>query len=138
MKVPEFTENLPSLLAAFPDARVVVTRRSEGEIGPSMVSMFANQMAIQSDAADLAWIEGEVARKIALRKVRLDAALVHHAGRRTAVDFFEFKVGWEPVMSRVYSDLGLSLSDEARITMGAESTRSHSGAHRSHSRQYAR
>ncbi|KLE36009.1 hypothetical protein AAW00_01065 [Aurantiacibacter luteus] len=138
MKVPEFTENLPSLIAAFPEARIVVTRRDEREIGPSMVSMFANQMAIQSDAADLSWIEREVARKIALRKARVESALADFSGPMAVVDFTAFDDGWEPVMSRVYSELGIPLSKEARIGIEIESTRSQKGAHRVHSRQYAR
>ena len=40
-----------------------------------MASLIANQMAIQSDAADLAWIEQEVERKIAMRQDRMESAL---------------------------------------------------------------
>ena len=135
MKVPEFTENLPSLLAAFPDARIIVTRRDVGDIAPSMVSMFANQMAVQSDHADLGWIESEVQRKIALREARVAAALDAFDGAVAEVTFDALNADWEAEMARLYKALGLTLSPDAIAAMRAEHARSAHSPHRHHARQ---
>ena len=134
MKVPEFTENLPSLLSAFPDARVVVTRRDERQIAPSMISMFANQMTIQSDHVDMAWLEGEVARKIALRKQRIDAALATFDGPLVTVAFDALNEDWESEIRRAYGTLDLDLGDKPLAAMREEQVRAENSPHHEHAK----
>ena len=137
LKVPEFCENLPSLLRQFPDARLVVARRDHGDIRNSAVSLVANQMAIMSNACDLAWIEQEWARKVALRRQRIDSFLEHWSGPVTEVDFDKLDADWVAAMRDIYAGLDLDLTDDALGAMQREHDRSAAGPHRSHRLQMA-
>jgi hypothetical protein len=136
LKVPQFAEDLPTLLEQFPDARVVLTHRCEQELLHSAASLVANQMAIQSDHVDFAWIEAEVARKIALRQDRMDHALTGFQGRLTVVEFDALNADWESETARIYADLGLRLDATALASMRAEQSRAAKGRHRVHAQDY--
>src|SRR5690606_23471521 len=110
LKVPQFSEDLPTLLAQFPDARVVLTRRDESELLHSAASLVANQMTIQTDAVDMAWIEQECRGKIALRQDRMDRTLATFGGPLAIVDFATLDQDWEGSVLDIYRQLGLSLS----------------------------
>ncbi|KLE33698.1 hypothetical protein AAW01_05035 [Aurantiacibacter gangjinensis] len=135
LKVPQFAEDLPALLAQFPDARVVMTRRCENDLIRSSASLVANQMAIQSDHADYEWIEAEVARKIALRQERMDAALAAFDGPVADVDFDALGENWETEITRIYATLSLPMSDETLPAMREEQRKASNGAHRHHGKQ---
>lgn len=132
LKVPQFAEDLPALLAEFPDARVVLTHRCEDELIQSAASLVANQMAMQSDHVDFAWIETEVARKIDLRQARMNAALSDFSGPKAVVDFAALNAGWEPEVFRLYNDLGLQLSAQALEAFRREQGRADQSPHKAH------
>lgn len=138
LKVPQFAEDLPALLAQFPDARVVLARRDHADVAKSSASLLANQMAIQSDHADMAWIEAECRRKIALRSARKTAALVAFDGPVAEVEFAALDADWQAEMRRVYGALGLTLDGAALAAMGAEQDQAAQAQHRHHRAAYDR
>ena len=137
LKCPQFSEDLPALLSAFPEARLVVAHRDSAEVHASSVSLVASQMAFQSDHADLARIEREWERKLALRQERMEAALEDFGGPLARVDFEALNKDWRSEITRTYSALGISLTPEALASMEAEQSRSAGGAHRAHRQQIA-
>lgn len=132
LKVPQFAEDLPALLAQFPGARLVVARREPKDVARSAASLVANQMAIQSDSVDLEWIEAEWDRKIALRQERMEATLGSFAGPCAEVDFAALDADWRSEIERVYRELGLTLTHEASGAMEAEQARSARSLHHAH------
>lgn len=132
MKVPQFAEDLPALLAQFPDARLVFTSRGDDEVANSSVSLLANQMAMQSDAVDLDWIKSEAARKIALRSNRMSDALRRIGGPVAHVDFSELDCDWQGVVCRIYNALDLAFTTEAKTAMAHEMQSSAVEAHHQH------
>ena len=141
MKTPQFGEDLPSLFAVLPEARIVVARRSSEDVLQSAVSLVANQMALQTDAAEEVALRAEWQRKIALREERADAALRTFGGRVAEVDFAALGEDWQSAIAEVYDALGLTLDDAARQAMAREMLKGENGAHRRHRsqwRQFAR
>ncbi|MFZ9395314.1 MAG: sulfotransferase family protein [Erythrobacter sp.] len=139
LKVPQFAEELPAMLAQFPDARLVIASRHDDDVLRSAVSVVANQMAIQSDAVDLAWIEAEWRRKLDLRQARVEAALARFTGPVAQVHFDELGEDWEAEIARIYRELGIALSPAARAAMRAEMQgSSRSDAHGAHAAQLDR
>lgn len=133
MKVPQFGEDLSELLAQFPDARVVVSRRAPDEITRSAASLVANQMAIQSDAADLAAIEAEWERKAALRQTRTEAALAKFTGPVAEVDFAQLGEDWKAEIAALYDTLDLEFTAAALAAMTAEQKTNARALHTKHS-----
>lgn len=137
LKVPQFAEDLPALLEHFPDARLVMTKRCPDDLAASSASLVANQMTIQSDKPCIDWIRGEVKRKIALRQERMEEARAAFNGPVAEVDFRDLDADWEAAMARVYADLGMTLSGEARAAMRAEQKRAGHSPHKDHAAQVA-
>ncbi|MEE4288036.1 MAG: sulfotransferase [Erythrobacter sp.] len=135
LKVPTFSENLPELLAQFPDARLIVAERARKEVLRSAVSLVANQMAVQSDGSDLAAITAAWERKIALRDARREAALADWNGPLVRLTFEEMNADWEGAMRRTYRALGLDLTASALAAMRRTMEESAAGVHRAHSAQ---
>ncbi len=138
MKVPAFAEDLTTLLALFPDARLVIAQREPEAVLRSAVSLAANQMALQSDSCDLARIEARWRRKIALREERMAAALADWQGPMARLTFDDLNTDWETAIRRCYADLGLALTPQALAAMRNLMAASASGQHRAHSEQLAR
>lgn len=138
LKVPQFAEELPALLAQFPDARLIVANRHDEDVLKSAVSVVANQMTIQSDTVDLTWIEQEWRRKLDLRHARAEAALAGHEGPVARVHFDELGEDWEAEIARIYAELGLALTAASLTAMRAEMAQSSAGAHGDHAAQLAR
>ncbi len=138
MKVPAFSEDLDTLLTQFPDARLAVSEREGEAVLRSAVSLVANQMAIQSDACDLALIEAQWRRKLALREDRMAQSLAHWGGLITHLQFDALNADWEQEIRRTYSDLELDLTPQALTAMRAIMTASESGKHRAHAEQLDR
>jgi hypothetical protein len=138
LKVPAFAEDLDTLLAQFPDARLVVAKRDSNAVLRSAVSLVANQMAVQSDNCDLARIETEWQRKLALREERMEAVLSGWNGPITYLHFDALNAQWQSEIARTYSELGLTLTDAALEAMQREMAMSAGGVHRAHSEQLAR
>jgi hypothetical protein len=135
MKVPQFAEDLQPLLAQFPDARVIVSRRNDDDTLRSSVSLVANQMAMQSDHVELDRIKQECRRKIALRAKRLEQALDAFNGPIAEVDFDALGADWETEARRIYAALSIPLSDQAITSMRNEQDRAQSSSHHGHQAQ---
>ncbi len=135
LKVPQFAEDLPALLAQFPDARVVKTKRCPDETAASAASLVANQMVLQSDEVDFDWITAEAARKISLRQNRMEAALSRFTGPLAEVDFVALDSDWETETRRIYAALGMSLSSQALVAMRGEQGRAVASPHTAHGQQ---
>lgn len=138
LKVPAFSEDLATLLAMYPDARLVLASREHSAVLRSAVSLVANQMAIQCDNCNLDWIEAEWTRKLALREARMAAALKDWNGPTARLDFEALNADWEREIKRTYSELGIEFTPQASKAMHLEMADSESGQHRAHSAQLAR
>jgi hypothetical protein len=133
MKCPQFSEILPALLKEFPDARLVIAKRDDEAVLHSCISLVANQMAVQSDAADLSWIEREWQRKLKLRAERMEAALDGFSGHVTHMPFDELGRQPEAAITRAYSELGLELTPKALTAIRRELKRNERSSHHDHS-----
>ncbi|MFW2829410.1 sulfotransferase family protein [Sphingomonas sp. ID0503] len=71
LKVPQFTQDLPALLKAFPDARLIFLHRDVGTVTASSASLVYNQMTLQSHSVDPHWVGEEWSRKVRLREERM-------------------------------------------------------------------
>jgi hypothetical protein len=138
LKVPAFAEDLATLLALFPGARLVLTQRERDAVLKSAISLAANQMAIQSDSCDLAQIEARWRHKISLREERVGAALDGWQGPIARLTFDELNADWEGAVGRCYADLGLTLSGAALLAMRKVMDASGTGHHHAHAQQLAR
>ena len=138
MKVPAFAEDLGTLLARFPDARLVIAHRDHAAVLRSAVSLAANQMAMQSDTCDLAAIEARWRHKIALRESRMAEALAGWQGPVAQLDFDELGADWEGAIRRCYAALGMALTPQALAAMRRQMAASATGHHHAHAEQLAR
>jgi hypothetical protein len=137
LKVPEFTEALPALLALFPEARLVVASRDRGAVLDSTVSLVANQMAVQSDDVDPEQIRTVWKRKIARREQRVAADLASHGAAVSRIDFLDMERDWRLAIAKIYDELGLSLTRQAEQAMERVMSRSDAGLHRQHQKHLA-
>ncbi len=138
LKVPAFAEDLDTLLAQFPDARLVVANRDLDAVLRSAVSLAANQMAIQSDTCDLARIEALWRHKLALREERMERALGQWNGAVAHLHFDALGEDWEREIRHTYDELGLDLTDAALTAMRKQMAGSMDGHHHAHSAQLDR
>jgi len=132
LKVPQFSQDLPALLRAFPDARLVCVSRDTSEVIASSASLVRNQMAVQSDRVDPHWIGREWTRKVALRDARTAAARARSDVPQIDVAFADMDGDWRAEMTRVYRMLELPLTANVLARMGNYAERSRGGAHVRH------
>lgn len=120
LKVPQFMQDLPALLDAFPHARLVRLHRDPAAVVASSASLVWNQMRIQSDRADKAWIGREWLRKTQVRERVAGETL---AGRpdvpRIDVDYEAMNRDWRGEIDRVYDFLGHEISRDVQRKMAA-------------------
>lgn len=107
LKLPQMTQDLPAVLSAFPDARLVVLDRDPAALVASAASLVHSQMRLQSDAVDPHWIGREWLRKVALRRRRTAEALADTDASRVEVSYNAIGADWRGEMRRVYALLGL-------------------------------
>lgn len=107
LKVPQFMQDLPALLAAFPDARLLCLDRDPAALVASSASLVRNQMRLQSDAVDDRWIGREWLRKTRLRARRSAAARARAAVPQLDIGFDAMNRDWRGEMARIYRFLGL-------------------------------
>lgn len=138
LKVPAFAEDLATLLALFPDARLVIARREREAVLKSAISLAANQMAMQSDSCSIRAIEARWQHKIALRESRMALALDGWRGPVARLDFDEINADWEGAIARCYAALGLDLTGDALLAMRRVMAASEDGHHHAHAAQLAR
>jgi hypothetical protein len=117
LKLPQFSQDLDSLLAAFPDARLVCLDRPATALVASSASLAHGQMTVQSDAVDRRWIGAEWLRKVALRQQRMTDARARADVPQVDVGFHAMNDDWESEMRRVYAMLDLPLTEQVRGRM---------------------
>lgn len=138
LKVPAFAEDLATLLALFPDARLVLATREHEAVLRSAISLAANQMAMQSDSCCLAAIEARWRHKIALREARMAEALDGWQGPQARACFDALNEDWQAAITGIYAGLGLTLTPDALSAMHKIMAASEDGHHRAHAAQLAR
>jgi hypothetical protein len=117
LKVPQFSQDLGTVLEAFPGARLVVLHRDPVEVVGSSASLVHNQMRVQSDRIDPAWIGKEVLRKVALRQRRIVAARRQHDVPSIDVTFAAMQTDWRSEIAKVYDLLNCRLTPSAERRM---------------------
>ena len=138
LKCPQFSEDLAALLAQFPDARIVATSRATDDVHASSVSLVASQTGCQSDHAELAEIEREWARKIAMREERSAYDIARFDGKVAQADFAALNRDWQETIADIYAQLDLSPNPAAHAAMEAERRRAAQDGHRKHREQFAK
>jgi hypothetical protein len=130
LKVPQFMEELPAFLQAFPGARLLCLGRDAVAVVGSSASLVWQQHRIQSDRADprevgRTWL-GKTARRVGMaadtRRRRRDVAQLE-------LDYDAVTRDWRREMARVYAWLGLNLPAdiEGRMARYVDNARGHRG-----------
>lgn len=117
LKLPQMTQDLASVLSAFPDARLVVLDRDPAALVGSAASLVYSQMQLQSDDADPRRIGREWLRKVALRHHRTERDLATAAVPQVRVSFDAIGADWRGEMRRVYAMLDMPLLPEVEARM---------------------
>jgi hypothetical protein len=111
LKVPQFLQDLPLVLDAFPDARLICLDRRLEQVVPSSCSLVWNQMRIQSDTVDPQWVGREWLRKTLLRgRIAQDALEANPHVPRIHVEFETMNGDWRREIGRIYDLLELDLT----------------------------
>jgi hypothetical protein len=124
LKVPQFTQDLDTLLATFPDARLVCLDRPLERLVASSASLVRNQMVVQSDAVDPHWIGREWLRKIRVRQARTAAVRTQTDVPQIDLSFEGVTQDWRGAMARVYAMLDVPFGAEVEGRMAAYVRRS--------------
>lgn len=131
LKVPQFMEDLPALLAAFPGARLLCLERDLAQVVPSAASLVWHQMRIQSDAADPRWIGEEWLRKTVRRnRIAAETRRARPDVAQLDLDFAAMDRDWRGEIRRIYGFLGIALAPTVERRMAAYLGRAR--AHRGH------
>jgi hypothetical protein len=130
VKAPQFVEDLPVLLENFPDARFIRLDRDLAQVVPSSASLVWNQMRVQSDSADPAWIGREWLRKTLRRREIAERFFLERSDvPRIDVAYEAMNRDWRGEIERIYGFLELELTSGllARMAAYLESARGHLG-----------
>jgi hypothetical protein len=119
LKDPTHLVHLPTILALWPEAKIIFTHRDPVGALPSLCSLYAHTRAIFSDDVDAAAIGQEV---IAGHWPRaLDSALALRdripPGQRADVRHSDLRADPIATVERLYETLGFPLEDDARRAM---------------------
>lgn len=134
LKAPQFMEDLDALLGELPDARLVWLSRDPGEVIASTASLAWQQMRIQSDSVDRAWIGQEWRRKTARRETiaaQVRAGLSSNCQIDTG--FAAMNDDWRREMHRLYDFLGIDLPDWVEARMARYLSDAETSGYRNHS-----
>lgn len=130
LKAPQFLQDLPAVLGAFPDARLLCLERDLTQVVPSSASLVWNQMRIQSDDIDPHWVGREWLRKTRQREeMTQNTVAARPSLPRLHVGFEAMNRDWQAEMARIYDFLGLELTPELanRMTAYVAGARAHHG-----------
>lgn len=130
LKVPQFMQDLPALLRAFPDARLLCLTRDPAEVIGSSASLALNQMQIQSDHVDPHWLGREWLRKVALRERIARTTRAAATVPQLDIAFGDMNADWLGEVRRVYDFLGLDLPADVEARMRAYVAGAHGHAHK--------
>jgi LPS sulfotransferase NodH len=117
LKLPQFAQDLDALLHTFPDARLVYLDRDPVSVVGSSASLVHNQMRVQSDHVDRAWIGHETLHKVSLRQERMDEARRRYGVPAAEVSYEAMQVDWRAEIERVYAGLGVEVTSQASSAM---------------------
>lgn len=132
LKLPQFAQDIDALLHVFPDARMIFLHRDPVSVVGSSASLVHNQMRVQSDHVDKAWIGRETLHKVGLRQHRMDLAARRGVPVAT-VSYEAMQADWRGEMARVYAGLGEALVPPALQAMERfMGQRRHGRLHRHH------
>lgn len=120
LKLPQFTEDLAPLLAAFPDARLLCLSRDPVAVVGSGASLVWHQMRTQSDSIDRHRVGHEWLRKTA-RRVAIGRTVrrANPQVQQLDIAFNDVDRDWHAQMRRVHAFLGLDLTPEVARRMQA-------------------
>ena len=130
LKAPQFMQDLPVLLEAFPDARLICLDRPLDRVVASSASLVWHQMRIQSDEVDPEWIGREWLRKTLLRiECATEARRARPDVPQLDVTYEAMDRDWRAQIARIYDFLGLTPdgATEARMAAYLEGARGHIG-----------
>jgi hypothetical protein len=120
LKTPQHLQDLPALLATFPQARLLFLDRDPVELVASGASLAWNQMVIQSDQVDAHWVGREWLHKTAYRlEIAARVRPTVPAGQWLDLRFEDMNRDWRPAVARIYAFLGRPLTDDALAAMHA-------------------
>jgi hypothetical protein len=120
MKSPHYLQDLAELSDVFPGARFIFMTREANALVASGCSLVWNQMVVQSDMVDAAWIGREWLHKTALRQARAAAFRATLADTRAfALDFADMEQDWRGSIRALYDWLDLPLGDALMARMEA-------------------
>jgi hypothetical protein len=128
LKVPQFMQDLPALLRAFPDARLLCLERDPAEVIGSSASLALNQMQIQSDHVDPHWLGREWLHKVALRERIARETRASTTVAQLDISYAAMNADWAGQITRVYAFLGLDLPADTKARMAAYVARAHGHA----------
>jgi hypothetical protein len=132
-KNPTFAGRVESLIATFPDARIVVPLRNPYETIPSLLKLMKVAWGMRK------WSEPEMQRSLRILadqsyhtyKYPLEVLARHPETRQSIVDYAELVAAPKRVIERVYAELGFPVGAELAATLAAEEQRArkHETAH---------
>ena len=106
LKLPQFAQDLDTVVQTFPDARIIMLHRDPVPVVGSSASLVYNQMSAQSDHVDRHWIGQEWLGKVRLRERRVAEARMRHDLDAVDVWFSAMAADWRTEMAKVYAFLG--------------------------------
>jgi hypothetical protein len=129
LKAPSHVMNMDGLVAAFPDARVLLNHRDPGKVIPSMASLYMKLYSLASDSSvDPLALGPRLVANWAGILDRLDDW--REANRHVAVvDVHYASLIADPIgtAERLYARFGIDLNDGARKAMAAHLVADHHG-----------
>lgn len=118
LKIPQFGQDLSTVLEVFPDARLIVLERDPVSVVGSSSSLVYNQMTVQSVGVDRSSVGREWLRKTLLRKRRIASALDSLDHSRVEIAYDDIQADWRTEMRRIYSTLELPFTPGLEKRMG--------------------
>ncbi len=136
LKAPSHLGALRSLLAVYPDARIVVTHRDPLQVLPSVASILYSTAFVRSDAVDpqavLGWFTGETCHFLleGMRALRESGAFA--AQQFCDVRYADLMQRPIETLASVYAHFGLAYSAEAETAQRAYLAAKPKGKHGAH------
>jgi hypothetical protein len=140
LKSPVHLHALPTLLAVYPDAHLVVTHRDPLAVLPSVTSLVATLRWAHSDAVDFADVgryHDDLYHRALDGLVTADEQQVLPADRTAHSRYAEFVADPLPAVGRLYDQLGVALRPEVRSAMADHLAARPKGAHGEHRYAFA-
>jgi hypothetical protein len=120
LKAPQFTQDPESLIATFPDARLLCLDRDPDEVVASSASLVWQQMRLYSDSANRQRIGREWLRKTMMRRQRTERARKAWPNLpQLDVSFAAVNEDWRAEIRRIYAFLDMALPGDIERRMAA-------------------